>query len=172
MKKKIEDLQVTDNYRLNKEYFELTLQSEDLLPDIFPGQFAELRIDRTADTLLRRPISFYDVDRDHHKIRLLIQEVGAGTRQLGVLSPGDTLNMIYPLGHPFTMVEGKEFLLAAGGVGIAPMLLLGKVLNKLEKGLFFCLVSVLKRRYLIFPGLKISEKFILPQRMGAWERKA
>jgi len=133
VKKKIEDLLVTGNQRLNKDCFILTLRSGDPLPAIFPGQFAELRLDHSGDTFLRRPISFYDVDREHQEMRLLIREVGAGTRQLGMLGPGDTLNIIYPLGHPFTLIDGKEFLLAAGGVGIAPMLLLGKTLKQAGK---------------------------------------
>ena len=130
MKKKVEDLPVTENRRLNEEYYELVLRSGEALPAIAPGQFAELRVDHAPRTFLRRPISFYDTDPNRREIRFLIQEVGEGTRQLARLQPGDLLNVIYPLGHPFSVVPGSRFLLVAGGVGIAPMLLLGRKLRE------------------------------------------
>ena len=132
VKKKIENLLVTGNHRLNSEYFELSLRSQHSLPDILPGQFAELRIDHAEHTFLRRPVSFFDIYPEKNEIHLLIQEVGEGTRRLGYLETGEFLNMIYPLGHPFTITEGNTFLLVAGGVGIAPMLLLGRKLK--DKG--------------------------------------
>ena len=133
VKKKIENLLVTANRRLNSEYFELILQSNESLPGILPGQFAELKVDHAAHTFLRRPISFYDVNTDKSVVHLLIQEVGEGTRRLGQLEAGEFLNMIYPLGHSFTITEGTTFLLVAGGVGIAPMLLLGRKLKEAGK---------------------------------------
>jgi dihydroorotate dehydrogenase electron transfer subunit len=133
VKKKTEDLRVIANERLNEEYFELVLRSSAPLPDIFPGQFAEVRVEGSEKTFLRRPISFFDIVPQDRTIHLLIQEVGAGTRRLGLLGAGDLLNMIYPLGHPFSVMEGERFLLVAGGVGIAPMLLLGKELRRAGK---------------------------------------
>ncbi len=130
MKKKIENLTVVSCRRLNDEYFELVLRSSAPLPEIFPGQFAEVQVEGSEKTFLRRPISFYDVVPEDRMIHLLIQVVGAGTRRLGQLSAGDQLNMIYPLGHPFSVVEGERFLLVAGGVGVAPMLLLGRQLRE------------------------------------------
>lgn len=128
MKKRIEDLIVLENNRLNEEYYELVLRSAILLPAIYAGQFAELRVDHTNNTFLRRPVSFYDIDYKQKRIHLLIRQVGNGTRQLGRLQKHDFLNIIYPLGRPFSIVPGKKFLLVSGGVGIAPMLLLGKSL--------------------------------------------
>jgi len=133
VKKKIENLTVKANERLNDEYFELILHSPVPLPDIAPGQFAQVRVEGSEKTFLRRPISFFDVVPDERAIHLLIQEVGAGTRRLAQLVPGDPLNMIYPLGHPFSLLEGERFLLVAGGVGIAPMLLLGRQLRAAGK---------------------------------------
>ncbi len=132
MKKRIEDLTVTANRRLTDDYFELVLRAAEPLPPILPGQFAEVRVQGSPETFLRRPISFFDVNYTTSEVHLLIQEVGAGTRHLSRLQRGDVLNLIYPLGHPFTLTEGRRFLLVAGGVGIAPMLLLGKAL--LEAG--------------------------------------
>ncbi len=133
VKKKNERLAVIDNRRLSDDYFELVLRSSAALPEILPGQFAELLVEGAENTFLRRPISFFDTDPAARQVHLLIQEVGAGTRRLGQLTAGDTLDMIYPLGHPFTITGGERFLLVAGGVGIAPMLLLGKELRRAGK---------------------------------------
>ncbi len=129
MKKRVQDFTIIDNRQVNTEYYVLELQSDIALADLKAGQFAELRVDGTSEVLLRRPISFYDVDYKKQTISLLIQEVGKGTRQLAKAKPGDKLNMIYPLGNSFSFDGIKKALLIGGGVGVAPLLLLGKILK-------------------------------------------
>ncbi len=99
----------------------LVLKSPEKLPEMFPGQFVEIRVDNCNEAFLRRPVSLYDVDMDKQLIYLLIQEVGKGTRKLAGLKVGDQLNLIYPLGN-FYSLPGKKgkVLLVGGGVGVAP----------------------------------------------------
>lgn len=102
---------------------------EGRLPDCQPGQFAQLRVD-APNVLLRRPISIHDVEDD--TISFLVQVVGDGTRWLGELKPGDTLNAVLPLGRGFTVYAEEtdgDVLLIGGGVGVAPLLYLGKKLK-------------------------------------------
>ena len=109
----------------------LVLKSPEKLPEMFPGQFVEIRIDNSKDAFLRRPISLYDVDEEKQLIYLLIQEVGKGTRKLAGLKVGDKLNLIYPLGNSFSLPEKKgKVLLVGGGVGVAPLLFLARFLEK------------------------------------------
>ncbi len=129
MKKFIRDFELIANKRINREYYSLVLKSPEKLPEMFPGQFVEIRIDNSKDTFLRRPISLYDVDYDKQLIYLLIQEVGKGTRKLAGLEVGDTLSLIYPLGNSFGLPEKKgRVLLIGGGVGVAPLLFLARFL--------------------------------------------
>ena len=93
------DLVVAENIRLNDQYFLLKLTADTLLPDMYPGQFAEVKVEDSPSTFLRRPISINWVDRQRNELWLLIQIVGQGTRKLSMLIPGDTLNLIYPLGN-------------------------------------------------------------------------
>ena len=95
MKKQIESLKVIDNKLLNEEFFVLILQSGKQIPDIFPGQFVQIKVESSPKTFLRRPISVYDVDYINHTISLLIKIVGDGTKQLSKLNPGEELNIIY-----------------------------------------------------------------------------
>ncbi len=134
MRKRVEDFTIINNRQVNSEYYILDIQSDDDLPELLPGQFAELRVDGSNTVFLRRPISFYDVDYNNRTISLLIQEVGKGTRQLAGAVPGDILNMIYPLGNSFSSEGVTRALLIGGGVGVAPLLFLGKTLksNKVD----------------------------------------
>lgn len=132
MKKYILDLTVTENTRLHANYVLLKLTSEAELPEMLPGQFAEIRVDGSPTTFLRRPISINYVDRAKNEVWFLIQLVGDGTRRLGEAKAGDTINVVLPLGNGFTLPEtaSDKLLLVGGGVGTAPMLYLGEQLKK------------------------------------------
>ena len=132
MKKFIHDFEVTHNHQITNDYFAIYLKCPENLPQILPGQFAEVLVSNSTTTYLRRPFSIYDLDYAKNELSLLIKKVGDGTVALSKLKEGDTLNLIYPLGNSFSMPGGKKALLIGGGVGIAPMLLLAKRLQ--EKG--------------------------------------
>lgn len=131
MKKFVSDLTVASVEHVNDKYVLLKLTQESPLPDIEPGQFVEVRVDGSASTFLRRPISINFVDRDSNQMWLLVAAVGDGTRRLYNLEQGDVLNCVFPLGSSFTMPQGdgEEVLLVGGGVGVAPLLYFGKKLR-------------------------------------------
>ncbi len=136
MKKYILDLHVTSNEHPKDGYSLLRLTSpEGKLPEIMPGQFVQLAVEDSSKTFLRRPISVHHVNYDCNELWLLIHMVGEGTRKLGNLKPGDTVNTILPLGKGFSVCDTPEShpLLVGGGVGIAPLLYLGAQLR--EKGI-------------------------------------
>ena len=95
----------------------------------------QVRVDDAQHTYLRRPISIHDVDYQNRTITLLVQRVGEGTNKMSDTEIGDTLNIIYPLGNGFTIPENNEgnVILVGGGIGIAPLYYLGKMLK--EKGI-------------------------------------
>lgn len=124
--KKIIDFTVVANKSLNQEHFVLELKSDRALPDIYAGQFVEVRVDGSVTTMLRRPISVHDVDYDNNILSLFIKKVGDGTHRLGELQEGDKLNIILPLGHGFTIPDTSDVLLVGGGCGVAPMLYLAR----------------------------------------------
>lgn len=99
---------------------------------MLPGQFAEIRVDGSPTTFLRRPISINYVDRQRNEVWFLIQLVGDGTKRLGEAKSGDIVNVVLPLGNCFTMPEkaSDKLLLVGGGVGTTPMLYLGEQLAK------------------------------------------
>lgn len=128
---RIEDFELKSNRRLTRDYFVLDLLSPGKLPEIFAGQFVQLRVDNARDAFLRRPISIYDVDYEKNIISLLIKEVGTRTKAMARLEQGARVNIIYPLGNTFTLgPEDERSLLVGGGVGVAPMLLLARELKQ------------------------------------------
>lgn len=127
MKKYCLDLIVKRVEHINEKYVLIVLTDEKELPEMCPGQFVELRVDGSKNTFLRRPISIHFVDRDANELHLLVAAIGDGTRQLSRLSEGDKLNTVLPLGNGFTQAKaGDKILLTGGGVGVAPLLLMGK----------------------------------------------
>lgn len=127
MAKFTNSLLILSNRRVSDEYFVLRLQAGDEVKDFKPGQFVQVRVDKSESTFLRRPISIYDIDKEALTFDLLIKIVGKGTEALSILTEGDTLAVIYPLGNSFTIPEADEkVLMLGGGVGVAPLFLAGK----------------------------------------------
>lgn len=128
MKKYISDLTVASVEHINGKYVLVKLTQEERLPEMLPGQFVEVRVDGSPSTFLRRPISINFVDYERNELWLLVAAVGDGTRRLSRLVPGDRLNCMLPLGNSFTMPSrpDEKVLLVGGGVGVAPLLYLGK----------------------------------------------
>ncbi len=135
------DFTVVESQFVNKTNFLLKLTSPNIdLSTILPGQFVEIKVDKSPTTFLRRPISIHFVDIVNKELWLLIQVVGDGTQQLSTLTVGDTVSLILPLGNGFTLPEQKsKTLLIGGGVGIAPLLYLGKTLWDLGHDVTFLL---------------------------------
>lgn len=133
MKKYVLDLTLTSNERLREGYALLKCTQERPLPEMRPGQFAELKVNGSETTFLRRPISINYVDEGKNEVWFLVHEVGEGTRSLGAMKAGDRLNAVMPLGNGFTLPVsgGERVLLVGGGIGAAPLLYLGKEVAKL-----------------------------------------
>lgn len=134
LKKHILDLKVVKKQVLGGNFVLIVCTDEhNALPPMMPGQFAQLRVDGSKDTYLRRPISIHDLDVSHNEISFLIQLVGDGTKALSRLEAGDNLNALLPLGNGFSMPCSPQsrHLLVGGGVGTAPLLYLGREMLKI-----------------------------------------
>lgn len=131
MKKFCLDLTICGVEKINEKYVLIRLTDDNPLPEMMPGQFVEVRVDDSPSTFLRRPISINYVDRAKNEMYLLVAAIGEGTRHLAHLSKGDTLNCVFPLGNGFTLPanSNQRLLLIGGGVGVAPLLYLGKMIK-------------------------------------------
>jgi dihydroorotate dehydrogenase electron transfer subunit len=115
---------VLSREKLSDDVFKLTLSSSHISGKAEPGNFVHLRIDSGSDgsPLLRRPFSIHDVDRAGNRFEILLKAVGKGTAILSRKSPGEILDLLGPLGNSFSLPSrGKEVILVAGGMGMAPV---------------------------------------------------
>lgn len=97
------------------------------------GSFAHIRC--AALLPLRRPLSIMRVDTKSGWVEFLYKIGGTGMRLLAQREVGETLNMMGPIGVPFTLHPDKpRTLLIGGGVGIPPMVFLADVLRRSKEG--------------------------------------
>ena len=100
-----------------------------------PGQFLIVRAGELGE---RIPLTVCDFDADAGTVTIVIQIVGASSRKICHLEPGDSFaDVAGPLGRPseFMNVEkgqlrGKRFLFIAGGLGAAPVYPQAKYLHE------------------------------------------
>jgi len=132
MNKAVENLVVLENRRLTAHHSLLRLTSSTSLPPMIPGQFVEVLADGSTSTFLRRPISINLFDADNNELWLLVAIVGDGTKAIASKEKGDKLNCIFPLGNGFSIDinPASRVLLVGGGVGVAPLLFLGRRLSE------------------------------------------
>jgi len=106
---------------LDGPYVILTVRHAEVARAARAGQFVMIKAGTSAEPPLRRPFSILTVDPGGETFRLFLKTIGAGTRALAALVPGDLAQCLGPLGRPFTAPPpGHEALLIAGGYGIAP----------------------------------------------------
>ena len=128
MKKFVREFVLVENAQLNNDNFRLVLQSDTDLPEMAPGQFVNVLIDKSPETLLRRPFSVFDVDYKRKTLSLLVKILGRGSRILTTYKEGDRISIIFPLGKGFSKPDPEDkILLIGGGSGVAPMLFLAKM---------------------------------------------
>lgn len=131
MKREILQGVILSNRPLNESYYRLELQLPGTAWDeVTPGQFVQI-LAKESGAFLRRPISVCDYNHKEHRLVLLVQKVGLASSYWATLPLGATVDIVGPLGNGFSVSSkfaGKTPLLIGGGVGVAPLLLLGKKL--------------------------------------------
>lgn len=97
-----------------------------------PGQFLTLKITDNPAPLLRRPFALSGFDRQGGCASIIYQIRGPATRAAAQLETGASLEVLSPLGNSFPLPREDETpLLAAGGIGLGPILYLAAHLDAL-----------------------------------------
>ncbi|MCQ2288935.1 MAG: dihydroorotate dehydrogenase electron transfer subunit [Muribaculaceae bacterium] len=122
--KKVMDFIVKANLKRGDNYSLLKLAPvKGNMPQVKPGQFVQVEVPNSKSTYLRRPISINYADS--HELWLLVRRAGAGTASLCNAPESSVLSVVLPLGNGFTTDVKGTALLIGGGVGTAPLLMLG-----------------------------------------------
>ncbi len=88
------------------------------------GQFVHISV---PGHTLRRPVSICGIDKENGTIRIVFEVRGKGTEEISKINAGETIDMLAPLGHGFTMLsKDKKVICIGGGIGTPPMYALAK----------------------------------------------
>lgn len=112
------------------DYRRLAVSAPGISPQVRPGQFVHVRLPAPADAILRRPFSVFKAEGG--RIEVLYKSVGRGTAAMTRLEPGDTLDVLGPLGNGFPDLSAPDAypVLVAGGYGMAALYLLARSLPR------------------------------------------
>ena len=108
------------------DYHHLTLVAPGIAERTRPGAFVALGVGGSdTSMLLRRSFSIYrarSAGVSGGTVEVVFAEQGRGTRWLGRLRTGDTVDVVGPLGRPFVLpTEPVPCVLVGGGYGSAPL---------------------------------------------------
>ncbi len=120
---------VVSNKKLCPRFYCLAFEAPQVAKKVLPGQFVHIRTAGGFEPFFRRPFSVY---RSLKHVEIFYEAVGPGTKLLAEKKPGDSIDVVGPVGTPFTLPskEIKQVVMIGGGIGIAPFLALSDVLKK------------------------------------------
>ncbi|UCG75162.1 MAG: hypothetical protein JSV95_10525 [Gemmatimonadota bacterium] len=116
---------VVSNRRVAADTWWLELESPEIARRVAWGQFVMIGfgLEHLAPPFLPRPFSVGWRSPDG-RIGLLVRRFGAGSAALAALRPGERALLLGPLGRPFRLEAARRVVCVAGGVGLAPFLIL------------------------------------------------
>lgn len=120
-KKKVKT-KVLSQTELADDIYDMWIDS-DLAVSARAGQFICV-YPHNESTLLPRPISICEADRERKRLRIVYRIAGKGTRELSAYRTGRNIRILGNLGNGFPLeaADGRRILLIGGGIGIPPML--------------------------------------------------
>ncbi len=113
--------------------YDMLIEAPEIARAATPGQIVHILCGE--GTTLRRPISICECVGD--AVRLCYEVRGKGTQWMAERRDGDFVSLLGPLGNGFTVKEGERALLVGGGIGIYPLLSVGKMCKEAKAAFGF-----------------------------------
>ncbi len=154
----VEESEILSHEAFPGDQYILRVQAPECAARATPGSFAHLQCDPLRP--MRRPLSIMRASPTEGWVDFLYKVVGAGTDLLARRKPGQTINLLGPIGQGFTAHADKpRRLLIGGGVGIPPMIFLAEALGaQPSDGQPFVIMG----SEIPFPFPPVPSKFIVP----------
>jgi dihydroorotate dehydrogenase electron transfer subunit len=131
---------VISNRKVKPGYYLMAVKCPTVAKKAKPGQFLTVRCGNGTTPLLRRPFGFHRIRASGFEI--LYERIGKGTAFLSGLKTGDEIDILGPLGNGFTIPKGKkDFVIIAGGIGVAPLTSLAESLVKIKKAKIYAIIG-------------------------------
>ena len=150
------NLKIIENKKVTQGFYKMRIEAPYIAKTAHPGQFVEIKCSDGNDPLLRRPLGVHKILKNG--IEMLYEVVGRGTELLSKKKPGDTIDIIGPLGNGFTLPqipnpESRIPILIAGGIGVAPLLVLAEKITEKKKAPYIIIGAKTK------PGILCEKEF-------------
>jgi len=132
--------EILKNEKYGENLYKMEIFSPYICRNTGAGQFISIKCskEKIFDPILRRPFSIYDIEKEFNVFSILYLVKGRGTYLLSLLKKGDVVDFMGPLGNPITFNKNSnDYLLIGGGIGIAPLYLITKVLTREKKNILF-----------------------------------
>lgn len=112
---------ILSNERIADSFYLMKIEAGGIAAECGPGEFIHLRGLEAGWPFLRRPFSIYSTDGEGN-IEIVYKVVGKATSIMADAAPGDILDVMGPLGTPFSAhAEVSRVIAVGGGVGIPPL---------------------------------------------------
>lgn len=151
---------VTKRELLCNDVVALRLEFLDKKPFVFnPGQFIMLSVLGFGEI----PIGITTSPKEKGYIEVAVRSVGMVTQKIWGLSVGDQVGVNGPFGNgfPLSKLKGKDVVIAAGGIGLAPLRSLIRHIEREPE-----LVSSLT----ILNGARCPEKLLYREEYWSWKK--
>ncbi len=129
------EARIIENTNIVSNYFLLKLRLAQSMGKVIPGQFVMLKIPGN-DVFLRRPFSIYGYRGNI--LTIMYRVAGKGTDCLSRMGKNVPTFVLGPLGNGFRVHERDEYLIIAGGIGVAGVSLLADRLKGRASVFFGC----------------------------------
>jgi len=109
-----------------------------------PGQFVGISVDTGAILALRRPFSFFTVDPEAGHASILFSVYGAATARMARLTPGETIDLLGPLGGRAFAPDTRpdcHHIMVGGGYGVPPLSFLSRRLLAADAETYVTLIN-------------------------------
>lgn len=139
---------------------DLVPQEENTKISFLPGQFNMLYVFGVGEV----PISISGDPSETSRLEHTTRRVGVVTKAMGRLKPGDTIGIRGPYGShwPVTEESGRDFVVIAGGIGLAPLRpVLYHLMAQREK----------YRKVVLLYGARTPEEILYKRQLERWRGK-
>lgn len=125
--------EIWENKEIVTAIYRLKLRPYAPVRHVDPGRFFMIRVGRSYDPLLRRPLSHLGVSTTEGGVLItefLYEVRGRGTEYLSRQSPPRVISLLGPLGRGWRLEETPtEIVMTAGGMGVVPLFAAARVLS-------------------------------------------
>lgn len=112
-------VRITEVSELTDGVVRLSFEDPFIAKSAKPAQFVNLFVN-SETMLMPRPFGVSEVKGD--EVSVIFAVVGKGTEQFAAMQVGDSIDVLGPLGKPFSVKNPAHYVLVAGGLGVPPLI--------------------------------------------------